>query len=37
MGAPGEPRAFLLSPNLWPEAARISGEENSELERTFTA
>jgi hypothetical protein len=37
MGTPGEPRAFLLSPNLWSEAARISGEENSELERTFTA
>jgi hypothetical protein len=36
MGAPGEPRAFLLSRNLWPDAARISGEENSELERTFT-
>jgi hypothetical protein len=37
MGTKGEPRAFLLGPNLWPKSARISGEENSVLERTFTA
>jgi hypothetical protein len=37
MGTKVEPRAFLLGPNLWPKLAWVSGEENSVLERSFTA
>jgi hypothetical protein len=37
MGTKGEPRVFLLGPNLWPKSAWVSGEENSVLERTFMA
>jgi mannosylglycoprotein endo-beta-mannosidase len=36
MGAEGEERVFSLAPDLWGESARISAEENTGLEITFT-
>jgi hypothetical protein len=36
MGAEGEERVFSLAPDLWDESARISAEENTGLEITFT-
>jgi hypothetical protein len=36
MGSEGDPRAFSLSPHIWPEGKKISGAENLALELTFS-